>query len=97
MSVGTLQGCVQALERFMPPVEAFGIGGSQGQEATDELSDLDFFVLLSGTEIISFAAALRSQLSHHVEPVAVTERGFMADFGYHLAFIYDDNSMIDAS
>jgi hypothetical protein len=84
-----------ALRRLMPPIDAFGIGGSHGRGTADGLADLDFFVVVSADTFWEVVHGFPTLIQH---PLAVVSRGvgrFMSDYGYRLGFILAGNYKVE--
>lgn len=86
---------VRCLTDLSPPVEAFGIGGSVGAGKSDDLADLDFFLLVPTEQFREFTASFPTLIRHPKPLIASRIRGFTAFFGYQFTFIYDDCSSVD--
>jgi hypothetical protein len=84
-----------ALRRLMPPVDAFGIGGSHGRGTADDVADLDFFVVLPDDAFWEHVRAFPTLIEH---PLPVVSRGvgrFMSDYGYRIGFILAGNRKVE--
>jgi hypothetical protein len=84
-----------ALRRLMPPIEAFGIGGSHGRGTADPLADLDFFVVVPGDAFWEQVRALPALIEH---PLPVVSRGvgrFISDYGYKVGFLLAGNHKVE--
>ncbi len=81
------QECINKLIASMPPIEAFGIGGSIGAGAEDGASDLDFFVLVPDDLLLAALSSLKASLA----PVGTFSEGkdnvFVSGFGFRFSYI----------
>jgi hypothetical protein len=86
---------IGALRRLMPPIDAFGVGGSHGRGSADAYSDLDFFLVVSDDCFWDFVREFPTFIDH---PLPVESRGvgrFMSDYGYRIGFILSDASKVE--
>lgn len=86
---------VKALEELCPPVLAFAVGGSRGIGTSDELSDVDFFLLVPNDKLFTFAESFPKLISHPWPPLATRDRGFWPEFGYQISYVYDNGCTVD--
>jgi hypothetical protein len=93
--VSLLASQTVALRRLMPPIDAFGVGGSYGRGTADASADVDFFVIVPGETFWEHVRAFPSAIEH---PLPVISRGvgrFMSDYGYRLGFILEGNRKVE--
>jgi hypothetical protein len=86
---------LQMLHRLCPPLEAVGLGGSTGRGEADDLSDLDFFLLVSDAEFFAAVERFPDLITHPQPPVAHWRRGFTPNFGFTFAYFYRDGISVE--
>lgn len=84
-----------ALRRLMPPIDAFGIGGSHGRGSADPAADLDFFIVVPDDLFWPHVRAFPDLIEH---PAAVVSRGvgrFMSDYGFRIGFLLEGHVKVE--
>ncbi len=78
---------ISELEEACPPIEAFGVGGSDSENSPGALSDIDFFLFLPTDRFLDLVATFPWGIGHPVTPVARAPLSFLPDFGFKYAFV----------
>jgi hypothetical protein len=86
---------LQMLHSLCPPLEAVGLGGSAGRGEADDLSDLDFFLLVPDAEFFATVDILPELITHPRPPVACWRRGFTPNFGFAYLYFYPGGESVE--
>lgn len=91
----TLDYQLQMLHSLCPPLEAVGLGGSTGRGQADDLSDLDFFLLVPDAEFFAIVERFPDLITHPQPPVGCWRRGFTPNFGFSFMYFYPDGASVE--
>jgi hypothetical protein len=83
------------LHQLCPPLEAVALGGSTGRGEADQLSDLDFFLLVADAEFFATVDRFPELITHPQPPVARWQRGFTPNFGFTFTYFYRDGTSVE--
>lgn len=86
---------LEMLRGLVPPLEAYGLGGSSGRGSADALSDLDFFLLVPDKEFFAFVQQFPGLIRHPWPPIAWRRRGFVPDFGFQFSAVFENLYSVD--
>ena len=86
---------LQMLHQICPPLEAVGLGGSAGRGEADNLSDLDFFLLVPDSEFFAVVETFPRLVTHSQPAVACWRRGFTPNFGFTFTYFYGDGTSVE--
>lgn len=85
----------EALAGLMPPIDAFGIGGSHGRGVADALADLDFFVVVPDDRFWEVVHRFPAVVEHPLPVISQGTGRFMSDYGYRVSFVLAGNYKVE--
>lgn len=82
---------VSVMEQQRPPeIEAYGLGGSFGeQQRADRYSDIDFFLLVTDAEAEKFMRSFQEFATLFGRPLLYRGPIFIPNYGYSFSVLYD--------
>jgi hypothetical protein len=82
------------IAQLCPPFDAIAVGGSADRNS-DQLSDLDFFLVAPDDEFLVLIRDFPRLLHHASPPVTERHRGYLTEFGYQFTYVYSHGRMVE--